>query len=291
MTRSGSLKRRSILRKCFSLAVRAGLFCTLIILADDRKLRVDVEVATVEVSVFDRQGHPVHGLKREDFRLFEEGKERPILAVEEVKPAAPESLTSQGGQRESSDRQGKTVLLLFDDSTLSPSHVTITRDLAAGFVQQNMRSGDLFGVASHALNLKLIQPFTRDVQEVLRAIQEPGMSYSRNLGAAPTPRDLQRDSITGPRFRSPRMVDPSEQEMQESRVRGLSLLETLKDLCSSLAKIKGRKTLLVFTEDLNVPTDLQGQLQEATAAAQMANVVMYSVDVRSVSVAPSKRSF
>ena len=225
------------------------------------------------------------------FGLFEEGKERPILSVDEVRPGTSES-RAQSDSIQERDRPGKIVLLLFDDGTLTSSRLPMTRELAAGFVRRNMHPGDLFGVASHALSLKLLQSFTREMQDVLQAIQQPAVSHSRNLGAAPTTRALQKESITGPRFRSPRMVDPNEQEMQESRVRGLSLLQTLRGLCSSLARIKGRKTLLLFTEDLNVPTDLQGQRQEAATAAQTANVVIHSIDVRSISaISPSKRSF
>ena len=274
-TPSRSIVAASLLATAFSIVAPAQV----------EKLRVDVEVATVEVSVVDRQGKPVHDLKRENFRLLEEGKERPILSIDEVRPGDQNLSPPAAGQE--SARPGKIVLLLFDDGTLTPAHLPMTRDLAADFVRRSMHPGDLFGVASHALSLRLLQAFTRQQQDVLRAVQQPAVSYSRNLGAAPTTRDLQRDSITGPRFRSPRMVDPSEQEMQESRVRGLSLLQSLSSLCSSLAKIKGRKTLLVFTEDLNVPTDLQGQRQETTTAAQAANVVIHSIDVRASSAAPS----
>ena len=131
----------------------------------------------------DRQGRPVHNLKREDFRLYEDGKERSILSVDEVRPETSESL-AQADSAHERDRPGKIVLLFFDDGTLTSARLAITRELAAGFVRRSMHPGDLFGVASHGLSLKLLQPFTRDMQEVLQAIQQPSVSHSRNPRAA-----------------------------------------------------------------------------------------------------------
>ena len=49
------------------------------------KLRVDVELATIEVTVLDKKGNPVRNLKKEDFQLYEDGKEQEILSIDEVK--------------------------------------------------------------------------------------------------------------------------------------------------------------------------------------------------------------
>ncbi len=280
---------RPILRLLL-LWIAASAAYLLNLTAQDGKLRVDVQLATAEVSVLDRSGNFVRHLKREDFRLLEDGKERPILALDEV-TALPAEDRSQPALQSELQRPGKIVLLLFDDGTVSPVRLKATRELAADFVRRHMNTGDLFGVASHALSLKLLQSFTREKTEVLRALQQPALSYARNLGAAPSTRDLQKDSITGPRLRSPRLFDQSEQEMQESRIRGLSLLQTFDGLCSSLAKVRGRKTVLLFTEDLAVPSDLQKQQVQTASSAQAANVVFHCIDVRSLSAGASAGGF
>src|SRR5687767_4121815 len=44
----------------------------------DDVVRIDTELVSFEVTVTDKQGNFVQNLKREDFRLFEEGTERPV---------------------------------------------------------------------------------------------------------------------------------------------------------------------------------------------------------------------
>ena len=47
---------------------------------------IEVHVINVDVVVTDRAGNPVHGLKREDFEVFENGKPQKITNYYEVKP-------------------------------------------------------------------------------------------------------------------------------------------------------------------------------------------------------------
>ena len=45
-------------------------------------LRVDVELVTVEVTVLDKKGSPVRNLKKESFRLYEDGKNALIIQAD-----------------------------------------------------------------------------------------------------------------------------------------------------------------------------------------------------------------
>jgi len=47
---------------------------------------IEVRVVNVDVIVTDRAGNPVHGLKRSDFELFENGKPQTITNFYEVRP-------------------------------------------------------------------------------------------------------------------------------------------------------------------------------------------------------------
>ncbi|HYK88108.1 MAG TPA: hypothetical protein VE398_05030 [Acidobacteriota bacterium] len=47
-------------------------------------LRVDVDLVTVEVIALDKNGDPARSLKRENFRLFEDGKEQVISTFDEA---------------------------------------------------------------------------------------------------------------------------------------------------------------------------------------------------------------
>src|SRR5437763_16916095 len=53
---------------------------------------IEVHVVNVDVVVTDRAGHPVPGLTKNDFELFENGKPQTITNFYEVKPPAAEEL-------------------------------------------------------------------------------------------------------------------------------------------------------------------------------------------------------
>src|ERR1700753_2773843 len=46
-------------------------------------LRTEVKLVAVDVTVYDKNGHPVHGLKRDDFVLSEGGRDKSIRNFEE----------------------------------------------------------------------------------------------------------------------------------------------------------------------------------------------------------------
>ena len=45
------------------------------------RLKVTSNLVVVRVVVRDAQGKPVNGLRKEDFKLFDSGKEQPIAAI------------------------------------------------------------------------------------------------------------------------------------------------------------------------------------------------------------------
>ena len=52
-------------------------------------LRVDTKLTIVDVTVSDKNGNPVHGLKQSDFVIKEDGKPQPIRNFDEFGTAVP----------------------------------------------------------------------------------------------------------------------------------------------------------------------------------------------------------
>jgi VWFA-related protein len=244
------------------------------------RMRVEVELVTTEVIVLDKKGKPVRNLKREDFRLYEDGKQQEISSFDEVvddpgvvpSPRLP-------GMGDDELRRGKTVLIIFDDSTITSAHIKASRDSAERFVIQHMREHDLFAVASFGMSLKILQNFTSDREEVLKAIRQPAISSA----------DI---SNRGPGFSADQQPDlqktPAGRQMQGSRIdntpmarsqQAENLLRSLDFLSRAIERLKGQKSVLVYSESMSGSYETLQTLYSTTLnSAKRSNVVFYTVD-------------
>ena len=103
--------------------------------AQNRSDPIGADFVEVEAIVTNSEGEPVRGLRQEDFALREDGRAVPILTFEEV------SATGVGD----SDEDGRTVVVLLDDTTLTLGGEKSIQALAR-FVVAQMRPADHVGV-------------------------------------------------------------------------------------------------------------------------------------------------
>lgn len=237
-------------------------------------LRVDVELVTVEVLALDRKGNPVHGLKKEDFRLYEDGKQQDIVSFDEVRDAAGETVppapVDEAGTR------GKTVLIVFDDSSIASSHIKPSRDAAERFVLEHMRPWDLFAVASFAHSMKILQNFTRDREEVLKAVRQPAVST-----ADPRRRpEIFQEQNANPAGRG--TFEDQASEKGDARVRDYrveNLLRALQAISLAMEPLKGQKSVLLFSESVPYNVEAVETVYRNTLnSAKRSNVVFYTLD-------------
>ncbi len=220
------------------------------------KLRVDVDLATVEVMAFDKKGKPVRNLKKEDFQLYEDGKKQEILTIDEVNAESESSSLGASPIDENRSRRGKTVLIIFDDGSIRPEYFKKSRDSARKFVSEHMRPQDLFAVAVFDMSLKIRQNFTSDREEVLQAIGQPstvgaGINYFEDF------------------------------------------LRSLNAINRSVAPIKGQKSILIYSQSAysgmtriamnnsgvtRVSGTLDDTYQKTLASAKKSNAQFYIID-------------
>jgi hypothetical protein len=207
-------------------------------------LRVDVDLVTTQVIVVDKKGNPVHNLKQENFRLYDDGKEQVISLFDEVsnEPSGPEITNKDQGLE-------KTILIVFDDNSLTPDQMKPARDSAMRFVKKYMGPKDLFAVASSGLSsLNILQSFTDDREKVLAAAGRPGVSY------AATNSIIEEESSTGwqPHQTPDRIphsggqdaaMKSSEEAGRRTKFSGIFN----PSLQSMLERLKGRKSILIYT--------------------------------------------
>ena len=234
-------------------------------------LRADVDLVMIQVSVLDKKGKSINNLKKENFQLYEDGKKQEILSFDEVTeaPGSPSSLNApvvDNGNRD----HGKIVLIVFDDSTIRSDHLKRARDSADALVRQYMKSGDLFAVASFSYGLKLLQNFTDDADKIEKAIAQPALSVG-NRASSPGGTD---ESL--PSFGRPQDMDPANAAV---RYQAENLLRSLQAVNVSIERIRGRKTVLIFSEsDYTDPKTAQKVYTDLLNSAKRANVVYYTAD-------------
>jgi VWFA-related protein len=114
-------------------------------------VRIDTSLVSVPVSVLDRQGRFIPGLRREDFRVFENGVEQAIAYFEpSEKPF--------------------TVALLLDTSASTRFHLWEIREAAIAFAKQ-LRPQDRVLVVTFSDEVLLLTEATNDLEVVNAVIQ------------------------------------------------------------------------------------------------------------------------
>jgi VWFA-related protein len=146
--------------------------------ADD-VIRISTELVQTGVTVLDKQGRFVEGLKPEQFELKVDGKpvqlsffERVMAgtATEEklITTAARAASTPPSSIPASTSFRGRTIIFFIDDLHLSAESVDRTRKMILEFVENQMGPSDQVAIASPSGQIGFLQQFT-DLKPVLRA--------------------------------------------------------------------------------------------------------------------------
>ncbi|HKO61984.1 MAG TPA: VWA domain-containing protein [Pyrinomonadaceae bacterium] len=142
--------------------------------AQDDVVRINTELVQTGVSVFDKQGRFVDGLKKEDFELRIEGRPVAIDFFENIVAGSHRDRVARTtGNNEpplpsSVSFRQRTIVFFLDDRHLSLEGVGRTRNTLLDFIDKQMGENDLVAIASASGRIGFLQQFT-DNKEVLRA--------------------------------------------------------------------------------------------------------------------------
>ena len=150
--------------------------------ADD-VVRVNTELVQTDVTVFDKAGRFVTGLKPEMFQLTIDKKPQSIAFFEELSSASSRKVAkSQAGTAEETPAVTKfsprTVLFLIDDLHLAPGSLVQTRKALLEFIDAGMGANDQVAIISPSGQIGFLQQFTDD-RDVLR-MAVARLSYKAN---------------------------------------------------------------------------------------------------------------
>jgi VWFA-related protein len=144
----------------------------------DDVVRISTELVQTGVTVLDKQGHFVDGLKPEQFVLKVDGQpvtpsffERVTAGTareEKLVTAVAGGAQPQAAPATEASVRGRTIVFFIDDLHLSPESVGRTRKIILDFIDNQMSPYDQAAVASASNQIGFLQQFT-DLKAVLRA--------------------------------------------------------------------------------------------------------------------------
>ncbi len=125
---------------------------------DGPEIKVETKLAVFEVSVTDNKGQPVRGLTSEDFRVFENGAERPIDFFQPIKTR-------------DTDRPLSIVFALDVSGSMTEAELAKLRAALQEFVDRLADYESNFAVVSFAMDVNTVQSFTNRKDHLQKAFQ------------------------------------------------------------------------------------------------------------------------
>ena len=259
----------------------------------------EANLVIIDVSVKDKSGKVMPGLKKSDFSVLEDGKPQqlsvfefqqldsdtpppPVPAAKELKAAAavPESKPTSKAPVGSPKpiirfQDRRLVAMLFDFSTMAIPEQSRAQKSAIQFIHEQMKPADLVAIMTAGTGpLKIDQDFTdyKDrLEEVVKGFQIG--TASELAGLSGNGGDDTSGEDTGSAFNA----DETEFNIFNND-RKLVTLETAAKL---LAAFPEKKALIYFSSGIEKSgNDNQAQLESAVNAAKRANVNFYPIDAR-----------
>jgi VWFA-related protein len=215
---------------------------------------IDVRVINVDVVVTDKKGNRIHGLKKDDFEILENGVPKTISNFYEVestpKSAAtagtPTQPTSLAAIEQIPDNQKRRIIFYIDNLSLMPFNRNRVFKEMKEFAKTVLRPGDEAMVATFNRSMKIRAAFTRDpiqIQQTLdtlageSALGVSGKSERRDVESRINDAQSMDDALASARS----YAQSSEHDLRQS-------VTSLTGLMTTLAGVEGKKIVVLTTE-------------------------------------------
>ncbi|HEY9283150.1 MAG TPA: VWA domain-containing protein, partial [Pyrinomonadaceae bacterium] len=129
------------------------------ILPEDEIIRVDTDLILVDVAVTDEKGKPVRGLRAEDFRLYEDGVERPVAFF---------NVERRGGER----RPVAVVFAVDVSGSVSPEEMVRIAQAMRAFTERLDERESVFALMSFGMSARVLQGFTNSREKLTKALDK-----------------------------------------------------------------------------------------------------------------------
>ncbi len=276
-------------------------------------LRISSRAVLVDVMVTDRSGHPVTGLKQEDFSVNEQGKPQKIAYFEEHQnfPAAamaemPELPPNVFCNFSPAPKSPVVNVLLLDSLNTPLEDQSYVHQKALIFLR-SLKPGSRMAIFSMSLGLRFVQGFTDDPALLVASlrvrgsneVEVPELMKSDDEANAQTNLigEMQRPEAAGggtTETAAPQaMIDALISFFQQTNVneetdRAYRTLANLQQLAAFLGGFPGRKNLIWFSESFPLrlfgdsTMRLDDEIKKTVNLLTAARVAVYPVDARGV---------
>ncbi len=115
--------------------------------SNDDVIRIETDLVSFEVTVTDKNGKPVRGLDAKDFKVFEDGSERPIDFFEPIKKSV----------------EGRPLSIVFAldvSGSVTPDELRRIHEALQTFVKRLADYNSYFAVMTFGMQVKTLQSFT-----------------------------------------------------------------------------------------------------------------------------------
>ena len=128
---------------------------------EDKVIKVETDLAVFEVSVTDKSGKPVRGLSAADFKIFEDGVERPIDFFQPI--------------RKVEERRPLSVVFALDVSgSMTGDELQRLKSAMQAFVDRLADYDSYFSIVTFAMDVKTVQSFTNRPDKLKNAFAKLG---------------------------------------------------------------------------------------------------------------------
>src|SRR5882724_11400583 len=224
-------------------------------------IKKESKLVLVDSVVTDKKGNYVRDLTQNDFKVFEDNKEKPVSSFSTGADVA----TQANGQR-------RYLILFFDNSTMAAPDQIQARNAAAKFIAANAGPDRLMAVVDFGGSLRIVQNFTANA-DVLRAAVSGIKNSSVDPNAAPADVPVTVASTGLTSF-------GSSLGNAAADFGARSMLLAVRSLAKNLRSIPGRKMVVLFSGGFPLTQENQSELTATIDACNKSNVAVYALDAR-----------
>jgi VWFA-related protein len=263
----------------------------------------------VRVVVRDAQDKPVENLKKEDFKLFDRGKEQSIaqFAVETALPPSSSSAVALAPGRAAPESQParprKFLALYFDDLYTSPAEIMQARDAADRSLPANLQPEDRVAIFS---STKMLSDFIADGKQIHDALSKLHVSLG-SIRDCPDISDYQAQEIVDSggnpsndavevaldeaihacriTMTEALQVVPAmaRSVVNETQILSRTSLQELEGIVQYLSQMPGQRTIVLVSPGFPSQSE-QRQLDRLISRALRAQVVISSLDPKGLAL-------